>query len=133
MATRIEADLLIPGSGEPIRNGCVVFDGSTITYAGPIEGSPRAGGSDVTVSVPVVMPGLWDCHTHFIGIRNFSMEEQVYTSYSVSLIRAVQDAEKALRAGFTSVRELGGHGVYLSRAVNEGSKRNGREGVERRA
>jgi len=30
---RIEADLLIPGRGEPIRNGCVVFDGPTI--AGP--------------------------------------------------------------------------------------------------
>jgi imidazolonepropionase-like amidohydrolase len=121
MATRIEADILIPGLGEPLRNGCVVFDEATISYAGPIEGAPKAGASDVTVSVPAVMPGLWDCHTHFIGIRSFSMEEQVYTSYSVSLIRSVRDAEKALRAGFTSVRELGGHGIYLSRAVNEGS------------
>jgi imidazolonepropionase-like amidohydrolase len=121
MATRIEADILIPGFGEPIRNGCVVFDGSTISYAGPIEGAPKATASDDTVSVPAVMPGLWDCHTHFIGIRSFSVEEQVYSSYSVSLLRSAQDAERALRAGFTSVRELGGHGIYLSRAVNEGS------------
>jgi hypothetical protein len=32
---RIEADLLIPGNGEPIRDGVVVWDGPTITYAGP--------------------------------------------------------------------------------------------------
>jgi imidazolonepropionase-like amidohydrolase len=121
MATRIEADLLIPGSGEPIRNGCVVLDGSTIAYAGPIEGAPRSATSDATVSVPTVMPGLWDCHTHFFGMRSYSVEEQVYTSYPVGLIRSVKDAEKALRAGFTSVRELAGNGIYLSRAVDEGS------------
>ncbi|HYU07334.1 MAG TPA: hypothetical protein VEM77_09180 [Thermoplasmata archaeon] len=39
---RIEADVLIPGRGEPIRNGCVVIDGPTIAYAGPIEGAPKA-------------------------------------------------------------------------------------------
>lgn len=121
MATRIEADVLIPGLGEPIRNGCVVFDGSAIAYAGPIEGAPSPGSSDVTVSVPAVLPGLWDCHTHFIGIRSFTVEEQVYTSDFVGLIRTVKDAETALHSGFTSVRELGGHGIYLSRAVNEGS------------
>ncbi len=121
MATRVEADLLIPGEGDPIRNACVVFDGPTLQYAGPIESAPPPDTSDVSVSVPVVMPGLWDCHTHFAGIRSLSVEEQVYTSYSVSLIRSVKDAEKALRSGFTSVRELAGHGIYLSRAVNEGS------------
>ncbi len=121
MATRIEADLLIPGSEEPLRNGCVVFDGPTIQYAGPIEGAPPSGTSDVTVSVPVVMPGMWDCHTHFTGIRKASVEEMVYTSNSTSLLRSVKDAERALRAGFTSVRELSGAGIYLSRVVNEGS------------
>ncbi len=39
---RIEADVLIPGRGEPIRNGCLVIDGPTIAYAGPIEGAPKA-------------------------------------------------------------------------------------------
>ena len=121
MATRIEADLLIPGLGDPIRNCCVVIDAPTLRYAGPIEGAPPSGSSDVTVSVPVVMPGLWDCHTHFVGLRTLSMEEQVYTPYSVGLIRSVKDAEKALRAGFTSIRELAGQGIYLGRAVNEGS------------
>src|SRR5438552_12115458 len=50
---RIEADLLIPGRGEPIRNGCVVLDGSTIAFAGPIEGAPTAPAGPAPHRVPV--------------------------------------------------------------------------------
>jgi len=121
MGIRIEADVVIPGSGDPIRGGCVIIEGPTITYAGPVEGSPAAGPSDTTVSVPAVMPGLWDCHTHFAGRRKLSMEETIYTSHPVALIRSVADAERVLRAVFTSIRELGGLGIFLSRGVNEGS------------
>src|SRR5438046_7871704 len=39
---RIEADILIRERGDPIPNGCIVFDGPSITYAGPVEGAPRA-------------------------------------------------------------------------------------------
>jgi imidazolonepropionase-like amidohydrolase len=121
MATRVEADILIPGSGDPISNGCVVFDGPTIAYAGTIEGAPTPAPSDVTVNVPAVLPGLWDTHTHFFGLRNLSVEEQVYTSDWEGIVRSVRDAEKALHAGFTSVRELGGYGIYLARSVADGS------------
>lgn len=121
MATRVEADVLIPGSGEPITNGAVIWDGPTISYAGPVESAPPASPSDTTVKVPAALPGLWDTHTHFVGVRKFSTEEMVLTSNWVGIVRATRDAEIALRAGFTSVRELGGFGVYLARAVNEGS------------
>jgi imidazolonepropionase-like amidohydrolase len=121
VATRVEADLMIPGTGDPISNGCVIFDGATISYAGPLEGAPAGSPSDTTVKVPTVMPGLWDTHTHFIGVRNFSMEEMVYTSNWVGILRAARDAEKVLRLGFTSIRELGGFGVYLGRATKDGS------------
>ena len=56
---RIEAELLIPGRGEPIRGGVVVLDGPRIGYAG------RAGTAPPTPDAPVlraaaVMPGMWD-------------------------------------------------------------------------
>src|SRR5437773_998214 len=41
---RIEADLLIPGRGAPIPNGCIVFDRRSITYAGTIPGPHIHGG-----------------------------------------------------------------------------------------
>ncbi len=121
MVTRVEADLLIPGLGDPIPRGCVIFDGPTISYAGPLEGAPPGGSDDTTVGAKAVLPGLWDCHAHLTGLRRWTMEEVVYTSPWHAILRAAKDAEKALRAGFTSVRELGGFGVQVSRAVNEGS------------
>src|ERR1700744_4852196 len=69
---RIEADLLIPGRGDPIRDGVVLLDGSRVAYAGP------AGVAPATVEAPVtqaaaVMPGMWDCHGHLLGTRSFDL------------------------------------------------------------
>ena len=119
---RIEADLLIPGRGEPVRNAAVVLDGATIAYAGPIEGAPKGSGGNV-VRVPALMPGMWDVHGHFMGIRTLNVEEIGRTPPAVLASRATKDAETALSAGFTSIRELSGFGVYLSRVVDEGSVR----------
>ena len=59
MSIRIDAELLIPGRGEPIAGGTVILDGAVIAYAGPTADVPSdTGGVDVTV--PIVMPGLWD-------------------------------------------------------------------------
>ena len=39
---RIEAGLLIPGRGGPVRDGVVVLDGPRISYAGPAGVAPPA-------------------------------------------------------------------------------------------
>src|SRR6266566_2257629 len=93
---RIEADVLIPGRGEPIRNACVD-------------------------RVPAVMPGMWDCHGHLMGIRSANVEETAKTSLPVMAARAVNNMETGLMAGFTSVRDLVGLGVHLARVVDEGT------------
>jgi imidazolonepropionase-like amidohydrolase len=56
-----------------------------------------------------------------MGIRGGNIEEVVRTPVPVMASRVAMDAERALMAGFTSVREAGGLGVYLSRVVNEGT------------
>jgi imidazolonepropionase-like amidohydrolase len=118
---RIEADLLIPGKGDPIRNAALVVDGSTISYAGPVEDAPKAPADSPVTRVPVVMPGLWDSHGHLMGIRATNVEEIAKTSLPVLTARAVADAHKALLAGFTSLRDLVGLGVHLSRVIEEGT------------
>src|SRR5437899_3790311 len=119
---RIEADLLIPGRGEPVRNAAVVLDGATIAYSGPIEGAPKGSGGNV-VRVPALMPGMWDVHGHFMGIRTLNVEEIGRTPVAVLAARATKDAEVAVAAGFTSIRELSGLGVHLARVVAEGTVR----------
>ncbi|HYV08733.1 MAG TPA: amidohydrolase family protein [Thermoplasmata archaeon] len=118
---RIEADVLIPGRGEPIRNGCVVIDGPTIAYAGPIEGAPKVPADARVERVPAIMPGMWDCHGHLMGIRSANVEETAKTSLPVMAARAVNNMETGLMAGFTSVRDLVGLGVHLARVVDEGT------------
>ncbi|MGH8875625.1 MAG: amidohydrolase family protein, partial [Acidimicrobiia bacterium] len=117
---RIEADLLIPGRGDPVLDGCVVIDGPTITYAGPSASAPATPGID-PVRAPVVMPGMWECHGHFWGITTPNIETLATLSPAVGILRAARDARAALEAGFTSVREVGGYGVFLARAIEEGT------------
>src|SRR5690606_39024213 len=65
--TRIDATRLIPGGGDPIPNGTVVIDGPRIAYAGAAAGAPDVA-ADVVLTVETVMPGMWDTHTHFMGL-----------------------------------------------------------------
>lgn len=118
---RIEADVLIPGRGDPIRNGCVVIDGSTIAFAGSIEDAPKTPAGAPVHRVPAVMPGLWDCHGHLMGFRSANVEDIAKSSLPVLTARAVKDAQTALNAGFTSIRDLVGVGVHLARVVDEGT------------
>jgi imidazolonepropionase-like amidohydrolase len=117
---RIEADLLLPGDGAAVRDGVVVMDGETISYAGPAAQAPETPAASAT-RVPVVMPGLWDCHTHFLGSRSVDLNTLPLQPAPLRAARATADARAALDAGVTSVREVGGLGIHLARAVEEGS------------
>ncbi|MFB3110234.1 MAG: amidohydrolase family protein [Acidimicrobiia bacterium] len=119
MTTRIEATRLIPGRGEVVDNGVVIFADSAISYAGVADGAPETPDADV-VSTDTVMPGMWECHGHFIGIYTANIDEVWTTRPQLAAMRVTADARRALHAGFTSVRELGGLGSFLSFAVEEG-------------
>jgi imidazolonepropionase-like amidohydrolase len=116
---RIDAGLLIPGSGEPVGGGTVVMDGPRITYAGPAAGAPATEGITAHQAA-AVMPGMWDCHGHFIGTRKFDLGQLPLEPVALRAARSGRDLANALNAGITSVREVGGLGVYLARAVGEG-------------
>jgi imidazolonepropionase-like amidohydrolase len=117
---RIEADLLIPGRGEPIHDGVVAWDGPAITYAGPAASAPPAGLAPSTRAA-AVLPGLWDCHGHLLGTRTLDLGRLPLEPVALRAARCAGDLRAALDAGVTSVREVGGLGVHLARAVEEGT------------
>jgi imidazolonepropionase-like amidohydrolase len=64
---------------------------------------------------------MWDCHGHFFGERTFDLAKVVQEPTALRAARSVPDLGRALAAGITSVREVGGLGVHLAKAVAEGS------------
>ena len=116
---RIEAELLIPGAGEPVSDGVVIIDDSVISFAGPAGQAPATPAASVH-QAGTVMPGMWDCHGHFLGMRTLDLGRLPLDPVPLRAARCARDLVAALRAGITSVREVGGLGVHLARAVTEG-------------
>ncbi|KAL7906473.1 hypothetical protein GGI35DRAFT_487631 [Trichoderma velutinum] len=123
--TVIQSDILIPGRGEPLRPGTVVIVESKIKFVGRTDEVPAEYRSITPFNVPVLMPGLWDCHVHYFAM---DMDTSVSSSLSKYLpgynalagAITVADLRATLMAGFTSVRELQGYGGDLWPGIESG-------------
>ena len=120
---RIDAELLIPGRGEPISKGSVVIKGKKIAFVGATRTLPAEYVKLATTEVPVVMPGMWDCHVHYFGSDAYSFETFASTPPALAGARIAKDLATTLEAGFTSVRELTGWGWQVAKAVEESKSR----------
>jgi len=115
---------LIDGSGSTAkRDQAILIEGSTIRQVGP-DSEVRApkGAEVIDASDKTVMPGLFDCHLHFFGMTTDNWITSQLEPRELSLIRSVDDARRLLEAGYTTVRDCAGmNGVFLKKAINEGS------------
>ncbi|KAL6898323.1 hypothetical protein GGI43DRAFT_91835 [Trichoderma evansii] len=123
--TLILATLLIPGRGEPIRNGVLAIKGSKIDWVGSLLDIPAKYKGITPRHVPVLMPGLWDCHVHFMGLDLVGAVGGASSTYlpgfnALAGAITVEDLKMTLMAGYTSVRELGGYGCDLWPGVQNG-------------
>lgn len=117
------ADLLLPGRGDPIRDGCIIVEGKKITYAGKAADAFSQRKDLPETHVPVLMPGMWDCHVHFMGLQKLDVAEMLGGAENQALTgaRCARDAMLLLNSGFTSVRDLAGYGIEIDRAIEEGT------------
>ena len=119
LTVRIEADLLIPGRGDPVNDGVVVIEGDTIAYAGARAAAPETPEAHVT-AVPVTLPGLWEAHAHFDGMARPNIEDQMTETTPLRVARATGDLKRTLMGGVTSAREVGGFGIDIQPAIAAG-------------
>ncbi len=69
-----------------------------------------------------ILPGLIDAHLHFYSSKGEGVTSWASVPDTLAVLRAAHDLGTLLRAGFTTVRELGTKGgVHLSQAVEEGA------------
>ena len=117
---RVDAKLLIPGRGDPIKNASLISKNNEIIYVGPTSDLSNEHASIPAISVPILMPGLWDCHVHLVGTEKYALDTWAATPLALAGARSARDVVALLNAGYTSVRELAGYGTELAKAIEEG-------------
>ena len=118
--------LAVPGE-RPVRNQTIIIEDDRIVEvrSGYADASEFGGAAEVIdLSDQFVMPGLMDMHVHLqgeLGPKNDT--EDLKMSSQLMQMRSVYFAMKTLRAGFTTVRDVGSseQEMYAMRdAIEEG-------------
>jgi imidazolonepropionase-like amidohydrolase len=93
----------------------VVVEGKTIARVEKGYLPVPAGAAAIDLKTRTVLPGLIDCHVHleWEQSRQSYTEKYVLNDADIAFNAAVY-AERTLRSGFTTVRDLGGQGVNIS-------------------
>ena len=68
-----------------------------------------------------VMPGMIDAHIHLFGAEENLDKELMTSDITMQALRAVPQAQKVLKYGFTALRDLTYNGLYLKRLFAEGN------------
>ncbi|KAK3374726.1 amidohydrolase [Podospora didyma] len=125
-------ELLIPGDGDPLPQGALVIEDKIIAWVGKQADLPDKYTSQThrAVSVPYLMPGLWDVHAHFDGESQQAAESGQGAGDYIGFIaehpgaagaRLARGCWESLQRGYTSLRDVAGYGCEVSRAINDGT------------
>jgi imidazolonepropionase-like amidohydrolase len=120
-------------SGKILENQIILVDGEKIAEVGSPEHVRIPPGAQVVdLSKATVLPGLIDGHTHVFGFGLDGIKpggppfaSPINDTREYRTLLALANAQKDLRAGFTTLRDLMSHGggyadVDIKRAINGG-------------
>jgi imidazolonepropionase-like amidohydrolase len=121
MPTTIRAGRLIDvTAGEVLRAQVIVVRGERIESVGPDQGSYPEG-RVLDLSGATVLPGLMDMHAHMIGLEDGggTYADLVMRSGAQEAFTGVAHARETLRAGFTTVRDVGTFRAFVDVALRD--------------
>ncbi len=118
-AGRVIADPARPALGP---STITVVDGRIQGIAAGLNPVPQ-GARLIDLSTKTVLPGLIDMHVHLSGNPGGNYRDEAVDTDEYAVAMGVRNARATLRAGFTTVRDLGSApqvGFALSRGTREG-------------
>jgi imidazolonepropionase-like amidohydrolase len=100
----------------------IIVEGNKIVDV--LAGYAKPSGTDKVIDLKnrTILPGLIDCHVHMEHETSPTRYQETFTYNPADYaFQSVVFAERTLRAGFTTVRDLGGTGVNISlrNAINK--------------
>lgn len=127
----LEPDRVFDGVDPNAHAGwAVLVRGDRIAAVGPVAqlSGEAAGAQVINLKGMTLLPGLIDAHSHILlhPYNETTWNDQVLKEpLALRTARAVVHAERTLRAGFTTLRDLGTEGagyadVGLKRAIDQG-------------
>jgi len=120
-AGRLIADPSRPGAAAGPSTITIVGGRIQSVAAGLVP--PPAGARLIDLSTRTVLPGLIDLHVHLSGDPGGDYRDDAVDTDEYAVARGTRNARTTLRAGFTTVRDLGSApqvGFALARAAAEG-------------
>ncbi len=127
MRTVLEVDGLFDGAAFTSDAAIVIEDG-TVTWVGKRSRAPRTPKGERSRTLEAggrfVLPGLINCHAHLVFDGTANFEAEARQPAATATIKAFKNARLSLRAGVTTVRDLGANGtmvVELAQAVEQGT------------
>ena len=108
MATAYRAASIVDGVSEQgIQDGTVVVDDGRITWVGTAREAPTPA-EVIELGAVTLLPGLIDAHVHLVWSATAEPHELVSReSAALTVLRASTNAARHLRAGVTTIRDLG--------------------------
>ena len=124
--TAIRAGRIVdPDTGQTANNQVILIEKGKITAIGGNVAIP-SGAKIIDLSRAIVLPGLFDAHTHLCMSVNKQRDvgQYYYTTLndpdSFRAVQGVANGRAMLESGFTTVRDIGNEGNYACTSVRRG-------------
>ena len=103
---------------DPQSNMFLRVKGRNIEQIGSMDEYKADGRQEIDLAGHYVMPGLIDAHIHMAGGRGsgeWGDTEILCEPKEVRAMRSIYEAQKMLKAGFTTVRDISWNSLYMKR------------------